>query len=133
MTSSPDFHSFYPFTRLNRLLEGIPPGPSPAPDGQPVLLSLGEPRHRPPAFVARVLAENADGWSRYPLPRGTPGYRRAAADWLAQRYRLPGDAVAPGGPLDPETAILPMTRLQSSTSSMGNAPSHVTPALQTTP
>jgi aspartate/methionine/tyrosine aminotransferase len=108
MTNSPDFQAFYPFTRLNRLLEEIPPGPSPAPDGKPVLLSLGEPRHRPPAFVAEVLAENAEGWSRYPLPRGTPGYRKAAAGWLARRYGLAEEAVAPGGPLDPETAILPL-------------------------
>jgi aspartate/methionine/tyrosine aminotransferase len=58
--------------------------------------------------VAEVLAENAEGWSRYPLPRGTPGYRRAAADWLARRYGLAEEAVAPGGPLDPEAAILPL-------------------------
>ncbi len=108
MASPPSFQAFYPFTRLNRLLEGSPPGPSPAPDGEPVLLSLGEPRHRPPAFVAGALADNADGWSRYPLPRGTPGYRRAVADWLTHRYGLPADAVATGGALDPEAAILPL-------------------------
>ncbi len=108
MINPPSFQAFYPFTRLNRLLEGIAPGPSPAPDGQPVLLSLGEPRHRPPAFVAEVLTEHAEGWSRYPLPRGTPGYRQAAGDWLRRRYGLAGDAVASGGPLDPETAILPL-------------------------
>jgi aspartate/methionine/tyrosine aminotransferase len=108
MTSPHSFQAFYPFTRLNRLLEGVPPGPSPAPDGEPVLLSLGEPRHNPPAFVAEALAENAAGWSRYPLPRGTPSYRTAAADWLVRRYQLPKGAVAPGGPLDPEAAILPL-------------------------
>ena len=108
MTRQPRFQDFYPFTRLNRLLEGVAPGPSPAPDGQPVLLSLGEPRHDPPAFVAEALAEHAAGWARYPLPRGTPGYRRAAADWLVRRYDLPADAVAPGGALDPESAILPL-------------------------
>ena len=108
MTSSAQFQAFYPFARLNRLLEGIAPGPSPAPDGEPVLLSLGEPRHDPPAFVAEALAENAAGWARYPLPRGTPGYRKAVADWLTRRYGLPAGATAPGGPLDPETAILPL-------------------------
>lgn len=108
MTEPPRFQAFYPFSRLDRLLEGIPPGPSPAPDGQPVLMSVGEPRHRPPAFVAEVLAANAEGWGRYPPPRGTPGYRKAAADWLARRYRLPAAATAAGGPLDPETAILPL-------------------------
>jgi len=108
MSRPPRFQDFYPFSRLNRLLEGVAPGPSPAPDGQPVLLSLGEPRHDPPAFVAEALAEHAAGWPRYPLPRGTPGYRQAAGDWLVRRYDLPAGAVAPGGPLDPETAILPL-------------------------
>ena len=108
MTSAASFQAFYPFTRLNRLLEGIAPGPSPSPDGQPVLLSLGEPRHAPPAFVAEALAENAEGWGHYPLPRGTPGYRQAVADWLVRRYGLPEGATAPSGPLDPETAILPL-------------------------
>ncbi len=102
------FQAFYPFSRLNRLLEGIDPAPSPAPDGQPILLSLGEPRHQPPDFVAQMLAENAEGWGRYPTPRGTAGYRTAAADWLVRRYGLPEDTAAPGGPLDPETAILPL-------------------------
>ncbi len=108
MTAAREFQAFYPFARLNRLLAGVAPGPSPAPDGAPVLLSLGEPRHRPPAFVAEVLAANAEGWARYPLPRGTPGYRQAAADWLARRYRLPAETTAPGGPLDPEAAVLPL-------------------------
>ena len=108
MSDRPSFQAFYPFTRLNRLLEGVPPGRSPAPDGEPVLLSLGEPRHRPPAFVAEVLAANAKGWSRYPLPRGPSGYRKAAADWLVRRYGLPASATAPGGPLDPEAAVLPL-------------------------
>ena len=108
MTDRPSFQAFYPFTRLNRLLDGVPAGASPAPDGEPVLLSLGEPRHNPPAFVAEALAENDEGWSRYPLPRGTPGYRAAAADWLVRRYGLPNGATAPGGALDPETAILPV-------------------------
>ncbi len=108
MTDRPSFQAFYPFSRLNRLLEGVPAGRSPAPDGEPVLLSLGEPRHSPPAFVAEALAENAAGWARYPLPRGTPGYRAAAADWLRRRYGLPDGATASGGPLDPEAAILPL-------------------------
>jgi aspartate/methionine/tyrosine aminotransferase len=30
------------------------------------------------------------------------------ADWLVRRYGLPEGAVAPGGPLDPEAAILPL-------------------------
>ncbi len=75
----------YPFERLTRLLDGIAP-----PDGiTPVALSLGEPRHAPPAFVAGLLTEHAADWGRYPPNRGTPGFRQAVADWLQHRYRLP--------------------------------------------
>ncbi len=97
----------YPFGRLNRLLEGVSPGaprlglPGTPPE-EPVPLHLGEPRNQPPDFVAEELTRAAAGWARYPLPRGTPDYREACADWLNQRYGLPN------GMVDPETAILPV-------------------------
>ncbi len=97
---------FHPFARLNRLLEGIPPGPSPAPDGRPILLSVGEPQHQPPGFVAEELARHAAGWSRYPPARGSADYLRAAGQWLVRRYGLDESALSPGGMLDPETALL---------------------------
>ena len=75
----------YPFERLGRLLDGITP-----PDGiTPISMALGEPRHAPPAFVARLLADHAADWGRYPPNRGTPGFRAAVADWLTARYGLP--------------------------------------------
>lgn len=99
--------SVYPFGRLNRLLDGVAPG---APGievaghapGEPVPLHIGEPRNQPPAFVAEELTKAAAEWSRYPLPRGTPDYRKACADWLTRRYRLPAAMI------DPETMILPV-------------------------
>ncbi len=99
--------SIYPFGRLNRLLDGVPQGePKVEVEGQapgaPLLLHIGEPRNRPPAFVAEELSRAAAEWSRYPLPRGTPEYRAACADWLVRRYRLPA------GMIDPERMILPV-------------------------
>ena len=44
MTNPPNFQAFYPFTRLNRLLEGVPPGPSPATDGEQVWFLWAEER-----------------------------------------------------------------------------------------
>ncbi len=99
---------FHPFARLNRLLEDIPPGPPPAADGRPVLLSVGEPQHQPPAFVAEELARHAAGWSRYPPARGSADYLRAAGEWLVRRYGLDEGVLAPGGMLDPEAALLPL-------------------------
>ncbi len=91
------FQSFHPFWRLNRLLDGVAPGPGPRAGGEPLALSLGEPRHQPPGFVAEALAEAAADWGRYPPPRGTEAYRTAAARWLVDRFGLPEAAAAPGG------------------------------------
>jgi aspartate/methionine/tyrosine aminotransferase len=66
------------------------------------MLQIGEPRNQPPAFVTEELTQAAIGWSRYPLPRGTPAYRAACADWLQRRYDLPE------GMIDPEHMILPL-------------------------
>lgn len=52
-------------------------------------MAVGEPQHAPPAMLARILAEKADLWNRYPPPPGTLEYREACAAWLARRYRLP--------------------------------------------
>lgn len=72
-----------PFVRLTELLAGIEPG-------KPLInLSVGEPRHPMPAFVAPVIAANISGFSKYPMLRGTDRFRSAAANWLGKRYKLP--------------------------------------------
>ena len=81
--------AYHPFARLNRLLEGRPPG-----QDAPLLLSIGEPKNQPPAFLAEEIAAAAETWSRYPLPRGTAAYREACTAWLNRRYALPPDLVS---------------------------------------
>lgn len=75
-----------PFARLRTLLADSKPG------NTPINMSLGEPRHPQPAFVAPALAaavENADtGFGKYPPALGTPEFRAACASWLARRYDL---------------------------------------------
>lgn len=44
-----------PFTRLNTLLKDVVPRNN----AQPLILSVGEPQHAPPAWVANVVAANA--------------------------------------------------------------------------
>ena len=74
-----------PFTKLRGLLDGVTPRVN-----EGVLpWAVGEPQHQPPAMLARILAEKADLWNRYPPPNGTPEYRAACAQWLARRYHLP--------------------------------------------
>ncbi|MGZ9114801.1 MAG: aminotransferase class I/II-fold pyridoxal phosphate-dependent enzyme, partial [Brevundimonas sp.] len=74
----------YPFDRLRRLLDGV----EPPPDLTPLVLSVGEPRHPPPAMVAEILSRQAAGWARYPPIDGTPEFREAVAGWLGRRFGL---------------------------------------------
>lgn len=97
---NPDLNKLavYPFTRLHQLLDPIHP-----PSGQPVIaLSVGEPRHAPPAFIASALAGALDSLNTYPRTPGTDSFRAAAAAWLTRRYDLAPDAV------DPATMVLPV-------------------------
>jgi N-succinyldiaminopimelate aminotransferase len=91
--------SFHPFTRLNKLLEGVAPGGGNA----PLLLHLGEPQFAPPAFVAETIAENAATWSKYPPTAGTEAFRNAVKAWLDRRYQLPPTM------LNAATDILPVS------------------------
>jgi N-succinyldiaminopimelate aminotransferase len=91
--------SFHPFTRLNKLLEGVDPGGG----NTPLLLSLGEPQFDPPPFVAEIIAKAAAGWSKYPPTAGTEAFRAAVKAWADRRYALPTTL------LDPAKNILPVS------------------------
>ncbi|WJW76560.1 succinyldiaminopimelate transaminase [Thiohalobacter sp. IOR34] len=88
----------YPFERLARLKSGIQP-----PAGlSHVNLSIGEPNHPPPHFVAEEIISHLHGLANYPLTRGRPELRAAIADWLVRRFELPA------GSIDPERQVLPV-------------------------
>lgn len=81
----------YPFARLATLLSGVTP-----PEGvAPLAMSVGEPQHQPPAFLAEILAVNAGSWNRYPPVGGTPAFREACAGWLQRRFHLPDGMADP--------------------------------------
>lgn len=87
----------YPFRRLAELLADLAP-----PRGvEPIIVSIGEPKHPVPALVREALAAEAAGWGRYPPTPGTPALRKACAEWLERRYALPAGAI------DPEAHIVP--------------------------
>ena len=52
----------YPFEKLRALLGGV----TPAADKRAIALSIGEPKHTSPAFVAKALADNLDQMAVYP-------------------------------------------------------------------
>lgn len=88
----------YPFEKLQALKAGIqaPPGLA------HIAMSLGEPQHVSPAFIAEVIQQHLDGLQHYPLTRGTTELRNVIRDWLLHRYQLPATS------LDAETQILPV-------------------------
>ncbi len=88
----------YPFEKLAALKADIRPARQQA----HIALSIGEPRHAAPGFVADILADSFDRLSNYPLTRGMPELRQAIARWLQRRFKLAA------GSLDPERQILPV-------------------------
>jgi aspartate/methionine/tyrosine aminotransferase len=82
-----------PFARLTELLAPH------TPQLPLITLSLGEPQHPLPPFVGDVLAKHVAQFGRYPIAKGTQGFRAAAAAWAGRRFALPRA-------LDPETEIL---------------------------
>lgn len=70
----------YAFPRLRKLLDAHAPG------GEPIAMTIGEPRHDMPDFVGRILAENLSGFGVYPPNDGTPELLAAISGWIARRY-----------------------------------------------
>jgi succinyldiaminopimelate transaminase len=91
-----DTLSDYPFEALRTLLNPV----TPRVNDEPILMSVGEPQHQPPALLTETLVAHAHEWNKYPPMVGTPELRQAIVDWLTRRYRLPA------GALDPERNIL---------------------------
>ena len=88
----------YPFERLARLTAPTPP----AATIRPIAMSIGEPRHEPPAMVLEALRANAHQLGTYPTTAGVPELRGACAAWLEQRFGLTA------GSVDPATMVLPV-------------------------
>ncbi|MEX0900477.1 MAG: succinyldiaminopimelate transaminase [Gammaproteobacteria bacterium] len=89
----------YPFERLATLLDGI----APPTDLAPISLSIGEPRHTPPAFVVEALKNNLTGLASYPMAPGLPALREAIAGWATRRFGLKP------GQFDPARHVLPVS------------------------
>jgi aspartate/methionine/tyrosine aminotransferase len=70
----------YAFPRLRRLLDAHAPG------GDPIAMTIGEPRHPMPDFVGPILQANLSGFALYPPNEGTPELLAAIAAWIARRY-----------------------------------------------
>ena len=74
----------YPFERLARLKHGH----TPPPHLPHISMSIGEPKHTPPAFVVETLRQALGKLDSYPVTTGLPEMRAACADWLARRFKV---------------------------------------------
>ncbi|MGV8985097.1 MAG: aminotransferase class I/II-fold pyridoxal phosphate-dependent enzyme [Cypionkella sp.] len=70
----------YAFPRLRKLLDAHAAG------GDPIAMTIGEPRHPMPDFVAPILAANISGFGVYPPNDGTPELLAAISGWISRRY-----------------------------------------------
>jgi len=75
----------YPFAKLATLKQGVEPADKPH-----IALSIGEPKHEPPAFVRDELIDNLDTLAAYPVTKGLDVLRETIARWLCQRFGLDG-------------------------------------------
>ena len=85
----------YPFERLARLKHGITP-PSNLPH---IAMSIGEPKHAPPAFVIEALRRELAKLDSYPVTAGLPETRASIAAWLLRRFKVS---------VSPDTMVLPV-------------------------
>jgi N-succinyldiaminopimelate aminotransferase len=74
----------YPFEKLAALKAAVS---APA-NLKDIMLSIGEPKHEPPAFVLETLVKNLDKLSNYPTTKGLPELREAIATWTSKRFKL---------------------------------------------
>ena len=72
----------YPFERLATLKAGATPPAQLA----HIALSIGEPKHAPPAFVLDTLRNSLAGLGSYPATAGLPEMRATIGRWLERRF-----------------------------------------------
>ena len=70
----------YAFPRLRKLLDAYAPG------GETISMTIGEPRHPIPDFVAPIMATNINDFAVYPPNDGTPELLTAISGWIKRRY-----------------------------------------------
>ena len=74
----------YPFQRLNNLLKDI----KPPKNYSEVIMSIGEPKHKPPKFLKNIININYENWAKYPPTLGIEKLNIASINWLNRRYKL---------------------------------------------
>ena len=79
----------YPFQRLNNLLKGI----EVPKNKKGLILSIGEPQHKPPKFIKEIIDKNFSKWSKYPPTLGMEKLNIASINWVKRRFKLTKDII----------------------------------------
>lgn len=74
----------YPFEKLNKIKASLTPNSA----LKHIALSIGEPKHEPPAFVLEASNRNIHRLSQYPTTKGIDALRDTMAQWASQRFHL---------------------------------------------
>lgn len=77
----------YPFEKLAKLNQGIVP----AADKTPIVMHIGEPKHKSPEFITEKINQNRAGFSNYPITQGTTELRQSIVNWLNKRFQIAPD------------------------------------------
>lgn len=88
----------YPFEKLRALKAAV----TAHAELEHIALSIGEPQHAVPDFVAPILQQNSHLLGRYPTTKGSLALRETIAHWLCQRFNLNPSQV------DPDRHLLPV-------------------------
>ena len=70
----------YAFPRLRKLLDAHAPG------ADPIAMTIGEPQHAFPPWVADIIAAHSAEFGKYPPNDGTPELLSAICGWVQRRY-----------------------------------------------
>ena len=85
----------YPFEKLADLTRDVTPVDRPR-----IALTIGEPKHQPPAHVLEALVSSIEELSKYPTIIGLAELRETIARWVEQRFGTRA--------LDPSSEVLPV-------------------------
>ena len=85
----------YPFEKLAELTSDVI-----ATDLPRIALTIGEPKHQPPAHILKTLVSSIEEVAKYPTIIGLSELRETVAQWLEQRFGTRA--------LDPSSEVLPV-------------------------
>ena len=85
----------YPFEKLADLMDGVK-----LPKLGRIPLTIGEPKHQPPAHVLEALVASVEEVAKYPSIVGTMELREQIASWIASRFNTRA--------IDPASEVLPV-------------------------